>query len=382
MTTTAPRGSAARSRRDPRAPIHHVDWTLVGAAAALAAVGAAAVYSATQRSLEVAGTSPTFYLERQLLFHAAGVTVACVVAAVDHRRVRDHVVVLYLLGVLSLVGVLFVGVEVKGARSWYQLPNFQLQPSELVKLVVIAAVAAFFAEVGPSAPLRGFVAALVIPGVPAALILLQPDLGTTLVIVAITMGTFLVGGARTRHIVVATLLAVLAITLTLRLGLLPEEQASRLTSFLNDEAPADTRYNYEQAEIAIGAGGVSGRGWLEGTQTNLDFVPEQHTDFIFTAVAEEFGFVGSAGVLALFGLLGWRLWRIAALATDAFATIAVLGLLTMLVFQIFQNIGMTIGLMPITGIPLPLLSHGGSSTVVVWAGLGFAAGVHSRRYQR
>lgn len=373
---TRPLGST-----DPRAPARHIDWSIVLVCLTLSAIGVAAIYSATQRSLTAAGDDPFFYAQRQLTFLAVALTAAVVTWFVDHKVLRDWSAQLYGVTMLALLAVLVIGREVKGAKSWFQLPGFQLQPSEFAKLSVIVALAAFVSASGPGAGLDRFVTGLGIACAPMLLILAQPDLGTTLVFVAITMGIFLVGGARAQHIIGATVLAVVGVTIVLALGLLPEPQAARLTSFINDDAPEALTYNADQSEIAIGAGGLTGRGWLEGTQTSGDFVPEQHTDFIFTAVAEEFGFVGAGVVLMLYAFLIWRLWRLAALARDGFGTLVILGVLSMFMFQIFQNVGMTIGVMPITGIPLPFLSHGGSSTIMAWTAIGLALGVHARRFR-
>ncbi|MEO1060636.1 MAG: rod shape-determining protein RodA [Actinomycetota bacterium] len=373
---TRPLGST-----DPRAPARHIDWSIVLVCLALSVIGVAAIYSATQRSLTAAGDDPFFYGQRQITFLAVGLTAAVITWFVDHKVLRDWSAQLYAVTMLSLVAVLVLGREINGATSWFQLPGFQLQPSEFAKLSVIVALAAFVSASGPGAGLDRFVTGLAIAGAPMLLILAQPDVGTMLVFVAITMGIFLVGGARASHIVGATVVAIVGVTAVLTLGLLPEPQEARLTSFLNDDAPEEYRYNGEQSEIAIGAGGLTGRGWLEGTQTSGDFVPEQHTDFIFTAVAEEFGFVGAGTVLTLYAFLIWRLWRLAALARDGFGTLVILGVLSMFMFQIFQNVGMTVGVMPITGIPLPFLSHGGSSTIMAWTAIGLVLGVHARRFR-
>lgn len=365
---------------DPRRPTRHIDWSVLAVCLALSAVGVGAIYSSTQRSLAAAGSDPLFFAQRQITFVVIGLTVGLVAWFVDHRFVRDWAAPLYGLTLVALVAVLVIGRNVNGATSWFQLPGFQLQPSEFAKLTVIVALAAFVAASGHGMGLDRFVVGLTISGLPMLLILAQPDIGTMLVFVAIIMGIFLVGGARASHIVAATVLGTAGVTVVLAVGLLPPQQEARLTAFLNDDAPADSRYNGEQSEIAIGAGGLTGQGWLEGTQTGGDFVPEQHTDFIFTAVAEEFGFLGAGSVLALYAFLIWRLWRLATMARDRFGTLVILGVLSMFMFQVFQNVGMTVGIMPITGIPLPFLSHGGSSTIVAWGAIGLVLGVHARRF--
>ncbi|MBI2168393.1 MAG: rod shape-determining protein RodA, partial [Actinobacteria bacterium] len=213
------------------------------------------------------------------------------------------------------------------------------------------------------------------------LILLQPDLGTALVIAFTLMGMLLVAGARPRHLGVIVLFAATLLVGMVTVGALEEYQVDRLTSFVDQSSDLQTsRYNLEQSKIAIGSGGLVGKGLFEGTQTSLSFVPEQHTDFIFTAVGEEVGFVGGAVVLVLFAVVVWRVWRLAQLARDPFGTLAAVGVLVMIAFQVFQNVGMSMGIMPITGIPLPFLSYGGSSMLASLAGVGLAVNIGMRRY--
>jgi rod shape determining protein RodA len=216
---------------------------------------------------------------------------------------------------------------------------------------------------------------------PVTLILVQPDLGTTLVFVAVAMGTLLVAGAKMRHIVVLTAVGAIVVMGVLNSDLLEEYQRDRLTVFLDqDQGLREETYNLNQSKIAVGSGGTMGKGLFEGTQTRLGNVPEQHTDFIFTALGEELGFAGSATLLALFAIICLRVWRTAQIASDRLGTLICAGVLSMLVFQIFQNVGMTVGIMPITGIPLPLMSYGGSSVVASWLAIGLVLNVHMRRF--
>jgi rod shape determining protein RodA len=216
---------------------------------------------------------------------------------------------------------------------------------------------------------------------PAALVFLQPDLGTSIVFAAILVGVLVVAGARARHLGILALTAIVLIFAGFQVGLVREYQIARLTGFLDAANDPDrTDYNRLQAEVAIGAGGVFGLGYLQGTQTNLRFVPEQHTDFIFTAIGEEFGFVGALALLGLFGVVLWRAFRIAFIAKDAFGTYLAAGVASMLALQMFVNVGMAIGIMPITGIPLPFVSYGGSSLLVNAAAVGVLLNVHMRRF--
>jgi rod shape determining protein RodA len=383
-----PRPGDRGRRRDeslfhPRAPAawRHVDLVLLASAAAVSALGALMVLSSTR------GTDPdvwdTAYLRRQLLFLAMGIVGMVLVTLVDYRRLRDYAWLPWLLGVGLLLLVLTpVGSERRGTQAWFQLGAFQLQPAELAKVVVILAVAAWLGAADLPLKARHIGVALALIGVPVGLILAQPDLGTALVFVAITMGMLLIAGARARHIVMLTAVGVVAVVGVLNSDVLEDYQRDRLTNFIDPEG-VDVQgeaWNAEQAVNTLGSGGMQGKGVGEGTQTRLGFVPEQHTDFIFTAVGEELGFVGSATVLGLLALMCVRIWRTAQIARDRVGMLICVGVLSMLVFQIFQNVGMTTGIMPITGITLPFVSYGGSSTLASWLAVGLVLNVHMRRF--
>jgi rod shape determining protein RodA len=216
---------------------------------------------------------------------------------------------------------------------------------------------------------------------PALLIFLQPDLGTMMVLPAIAFAVLLVAGVKARWLALVTGAGVLAFVLMTHLGIVQQYQVERLTGFLDPAESSRAGYNLTQSKLAVGSGGVAGRGLFQGTQTNLDFVPEQHTDFIFTAIAEETGFLGSALLIGLYAALVWRGLRIAMLSKDRFGTLLAAGVTGMLAFQVFVNIGMTVGIMPITGIPLPLVSYGGSSLIATFASIGLLMNVHMRRFQ-
>jgi rod shape determining protein RodA len=359
----------------------HVDLVLLGCAAAVSTLGALMILSSTR------GTDPNAYdlsfLRKQLLFIAVGVVGMVIVTLIDYRRLRDlawlpYGAVILLLGLV----VSSLGTERRGTQAWFQIGAFQLQPAELAKVAVILAVAALLA--GRDTPLqaRWLAAALGLFALPAALILLQPDLGTALVFVAIAMGMLLVGGARARHIVILSAVGIIAVVGILSSDLLEDYQRDRLAVFLeqDDGTITSENWNLDQSKAAIASGGTSGRGLFEGTQTRLGFVPEQHTDFIFTALGEEMGFVGSATMLALFAVMSIRIWRTAQIAHDRLGTLICIGVLSTLVFQIFQNVGMTMGIMPITGITLPFMSYGGSSIIASWLAVGLVLNVHMRRF--
>jgi rod shape determining protein RodA len=295
---------------------------------------------------------------------------------------RDIAPFAFLGTVLLLVLVLSpLGSSTRGAQAWFQFGSFQLEPSEWAKLALIVCVAAYCATHRGDLDGRRLLAVIGLSAVPMALIYLQPDLGTDLVFGGILIGVLVVAGARPRHIAALVLIAVVGMVAVVQLGVLKQYQVDRLTAFANPtNDPQHTAYNLSQAKAAIGSGGLFGRGLFKGTQTNLSFVPEQQTDFIFTVVGEELGFVGAFTLLALFAVVVWRTWRTATLARDLFGTLLCVGVLAMLVFQIFENVGMTMGIMPITGIPLPFMSYGGSSTVANFAAVGLVLNVHMRRF--
>jgi rod shape determining protein RodA len=380
--------SARGRRRDeslfrPRAPAawKHVDLVLLVSAAAVSALGALMILSSTR------GTDPDVYdlsyLRKQVLFLVMGVVGMVLVTLVDYRRLRDFAWLPYTVVMVLLALVVSpLGTEQRGTQAWFEIGAFQLQPSELAKVVVILAVAVLLASSDVPLLVRRLGLALLLFAAPTALIMLQPDLGTALVFVAIAMGMLLIGGARGRHIVVLTAVGVIAVVGVLNSDVLEDYQRERLSGFLDSDGQdvQGEAYNSDQSRAAVASGSVSGKGLFEGTQTRLGFVPEQHTDFIFTAVGEELGFVGAATVLGLLALMCVRIWRTAQIARDRFGTLICVGVLSMLMFQIFQNVGMTMGIMPITGITLPFMSYGGSSVIASWLALGLVLNVHMRRF--
>ena len=379
----------SRTRRELQSPAWFADYSLALSAIAIALLGVAMNYTATWRSLSFEGGDPWGTARRQAIFVGVGIVVMIVASVVDYRVLRFYATPAYLAALGALGALLFWTEGIRNARSWFVLPGlgFQVQPSEFAKLIVIVSLAAFVASHEGYLRFDTLFNAGLLLVVPMALIYLQPDLGTMLVFGAIAMGMLLVAGAQLRHIVVITLAAFLLVVLVFSIDalqgprLLSETQRSRLTAFLDqDQAPLEASYNLRQSQIAIGAGGVWGQGWKQGTQTNLDLVPEQHNDFIFTALGEEFGLVGGTLLLALYAYMSVRIWQIARVASDPFGRLLAVGILSMLLFQVFQNVGMTIGMMPITGIPLPLMSHGGSGTVTAFAAIGIVISIGARRY--
>ncbi len=381
-TLRSPLGMTRSPARDLSAPWRHVDALLVGAVAAITAMSLLMIYSATRNQQAVTALGGSHYLKRQALYVAIGVVVMVAVALVDYRSFHDLAPVIYVATVAVLLLVLSpLGSTERGSQAWFSFGNFQLEPSEFAKGALIVCLSAYIATHRSDLDAGRVVTILGLVALPLTLIYLQPDLGTGMVFVGIVLALLLVGGARPRHLAVLALIGAVGIGAVFQLGVLKRYQVERLSAFLDPEGDTQrSTYNLRQSQIAIAAGGVSGRGVFQGSQTNLSFVPEQHTDFIFTAVAEELGFLGAATLLALFALVVWRTWRTAVLARDRFGSLLCVGVLAMLVVQIFENVGMTMGITPIAGIPLPFMSYGGSSTVAGFIAIGLVLNVHMRRF--
>ena len=360
--------------------LRHVDLALPLLAVMVALIGVVMVYSATRGPATDLRPAETFHLVRQARLAALGVVAMVAAGWFGHRRLHRFVPLVY-LGMLGLLGaVLLVGAEVKGARAWLEFGGIQFQPSEFGKVVLVLGLAAWLARGDePSAP-RVVVAVLLVAA-PVGLIILEPDLGTVLVYGAIAAGMALVAGVKGRHLAILGLLLVTGLVGVLQSDVLEEYQVRRLLVFVDDESDTRANYNLEQAQVAIGNGGLTGRGLFQGTQNNSALVPEQQTDFIFTVVAEETGFVGGAVLLGLVGLLLLRIWRIGQMADDRFGLLISAGVFSMLLFQVFQSVGMATGIMPITGIPFPLVSYGGSSLLTTFVAVGLVQSVHMRRHE-
>jgi rod shape determining protein RodA len=374
--------SERRARRES-APARHVDLLLMGSVLATCAIGLAMIYSASHARLEKQGLDPLYFVKRQAVFMIIGVAVMGAVMAVDYRKIRDFAPIAYGALVFVLAAVVSpLGTRSKGTQGWFQLPGgLQLQPSEFSKFLLIIGLAGFLYQHRGELDAYRLAIACFIVGLPLALVMMQPDLGTAMVIAIMSIAMLTVAGVRGRHMLVLVLIGITAVIGIWHFDVLKQYQVDRLTTFLN--AGKDTQgaaYNQDQGRTAIANGGLLGQGYLSGSQTEGGFVPEQHTDFIFTAVGEELGFVGSALLLALFALMIWRIWRTGAIARDLFGTLVCVGVVAMFAFQIFESIGMTMAIMPITGIPLPFMSYGGSSVITCFACIGLVANVHMRRF--
>ena len=370
-----------RRARLQTSPLRHLDLLLVLAPILISGLGLLMIYSSTRVKLEQAGDDPFAFVKRQAVAIVVGILAMAVMLAIDYRRLRELALWGYGVTIVMLLAVKGVGANVKGTQARFDLGAFQLQPGEVAKLFLILVLAGYCALHRGELDLRRLAVALGIAGLPIGLIMLQPDLGTDLVLMGITFAILAVAGVKGRHLAILALLGVTVAIGAVNLGVLKQYQIDRLTSFANEGKDAErSGYNQDQSKIAIGNGRFAGQGLFEGTQTNSAYVPEQHTDFIFTVVGEELGFVGGATLLALFALIVWRTWRAARLANDLFGTLCCMGVLAMLVFQVFENVGMTTGIMPITGIPLPWMSYGGTSVIVTFACVGLVANVHMRRF--
>ncbi len=382
LPQTRSRAGLARSRFDASA-LRDFDLWLIGATLAIAALGVLMIYSSTRERLRLQGVDELYFVKRQGAAILVGLVVMALLLAVDYRKLRDYSLFAYVATVVGLLAVLSpLGSNARGSQGWFQLPaGFQLQPSELAKFGIIVALAGYAnAHRGEMNPWR-LTVTIALAIVPIGLVMLQPDFGTAMVLGLTVITLLAVAGASLRHLLVLVLLGVTFVVAVVNVGVLQRYQVDRLTSFVSQDQDArNTTYNTDQSKNAIGNGGVTGRGFGNGSQTAGGFVPEQHTDFIFTAVGEEFGFLGAAGLLALFAIVVWRTWRAAMLSRDFFGTLVCVGVLALFVFQIFENIGMTMGIMPVTGIPLPFMSYGGSSTITAFACVAIVANVSMRRF--
>lgn len=373
-----------RRRRGPT--MRGFDPILSSAVAGLLLLGSLLVYAATKSWYAQLGLDPQYYLKRHIINIVIGALLAFSTTVIDYRLLRAYTPVVWGAGVLGLIAVLIPGVgsTVNGARAWISLPGgFQIQPAELAKIAIIVGISMVLSEGvhDREAPTHKDVArALAIAAIPIFLILLQPDMGTVIIISASVVTIVAVSGAPSRWVVGLMLVAILGGFGAVKAGLLSDYQVKRLQSFVNPSAdPQLSGYQLRQSRITVGSGGLTGQGLFKGPQTNGRFVPEQQTDFIFTVAGEELGFVGSSLLLFLFTVILWRSFRIARKSQDLFGRLVCTGVIAWFAFQAFENIGMTMGLMPMTGVPLPFVSYGGSSMFANLIGVGLLQNVHARQ---
>ena len=365
--------------------MHGFDPVLTAVVGLLLFIGTLLVWAATRDWYIRNGLDGQYYLKRHVINILIGLVLAYGVTVIDYRLLRAYTPFLWGAGVLGLIIVLIpgLGAEVNGAKAWIALPGgFQIQPAELAKISIIIGMSMVLSERthdsdGPSS--RDVLQSLVVAALPVLLIILQPDMGTILIISAAVVTIIAVSGAPARWVTALILLAVLGGFVAVKAGVVSEYQVNRLQTFVDPNA--DTQgagYQLRQARITVGSGGLFGTGLFNGPQTNGRFVPEQQTDFIFTVAGEQLGFVGSGSILILYLILLMRGFSIARRTTDPFGRLVCTGVIAWFAFQLFENIGMTLGLMPMTGVPLPFISYGGSSMFATLIGFGLLQNVHAR----
>jgi rod shape determining protein RodA len=385
-TTPITEPAEATTDRGARAmtlPLLPFDPLLLLATLGLMACSLVVIAGATRH--DVPG-NPGFYTNRQAVYFGVGAVLMALISRIDYSRLRALKLPIYAVLMGSILLVLGLGATAKGAQRAIQLPFFSFQASELGKILLILALSAFVVDRSRNLSQRDTTARVMLATlVPAFFVIAQPDLGSGLVYIVIALATLFVAGTSWRHFAGLFALGAVAITLVLVVApvagvhVLKPYQQDRLTAFLNPtNNPQKQGYQQAQSKIAIGAGQKTGRGEAGATQTNFDFVPEHHTDFIFAVVGERFGFVGGALVLSLYALLIWRALRILTVAKNLFGALVAGGIVAMLMFQVFVNVGMTLGIMPITGITLPLMSYGGSSVLTTFLGLGLLQAIYAQ----
>ncbi len=354
------------------------DWVLLVFVLLICALGVTEIYSATRNTkFEDAALHV-----KQIYWILAGCIIMFIVSLVNYQVLLDNVHWMYILSVLSLLAVMIFGRRYLGAKRWIAMPGgWHFQPSEWVKLILILAMAKYFAEYHErEMPFREVVKAGMIVGIPMLMVLKQPDLGTSLTYIPIAIMALFLGGMKIRHAVIILVIAGVLMPAVWHFGLKPY-QKERLTSFVEPEADAKgAGYQVIQSLVAVGSGGLWGKGMAKGSQTQGQFLPVTHTDFVFAAWSEEHGFIGAFGALLLYFLVLMRLIHNAQTAPDRAGTFLVMGVVAVLTFHILVNVGMVVGFMPVTGIPLPLMSYGGSSILFMFLALGIVMNVRMRRF--
>jgi rod shape determining protein RodA len=368
-------------------PARRLDWPILLAALALSLIGSVLVYSATRNRTDINQGDPYYFLVRHLLNTGIGFALMIGTVWFGHRMLRTAVPLLYGASVFLVLLVLTpLGSTVNGAHSWIVIGGgFSLQPSEFVKVTIILGMAMLLAARVDAGDRqypdhRTVLQALGLATVPMLIVMLMPDLGSVMVMVVIVLGVLLASGASNRWVFGLIGAGALGAIAVWQLHILDDYQINRFAAFANPELdPAGVGYNTNQARIAIGSGGLTGSGLFQGSQTTGQFVPEQQTDFVFTVAGEELGFVGGGLIILLLGVVLWRACRIALETTELYGTIVAAGIVAWFAFQSFENIGMTLGIMPVTGLPLPFVSYGGSSMFSVWVAVGLLQSIRMQR---
>jgi rod shape determining protein RodA len=360
-----------------------VDIGLLAGLLVLAVTGVVVNYSASRQQLINAGENPHYYLERQGIFVVLGLLAMFIVSRIDYRRYEIVATPLYIISLFALAGVFVVGKTALGAERWYSFGStIQVQPSEFTVLILILAIATFCGRRTEGLKMYDVMRLLVMTVVPLVLIFKQPDLGTSIIIVLIASAMMVIAGVPPRFMTLLAVLGSIGLASAVYLDLLKKYQIERITSFLNQNStnPAVQYLLYEVANTksAIGSGGIYGAGLFHGLQTTLGYVPEQQTDFIFSAIGEQMGFIGSAAIVALLAFIAWRMFMIGKNARDTMGRLLCIGIFIFFAFSCFENIGMCMGIMPVTGVPLPLISYGGSATLVFMVAGGVVLSVSRR----
>jgi rod shape determining protein RodA len=383
VSTLINRNPYRRARR--QSAFAGFDPVLTGAVAILLFIGTLLVYAATRNWYAANGLDPEYYLKRHVINIAIGVMLAWGTTVIDYRLLRAYTPILWGLGVLGLAFVLIpgLGAEINGAQAWIPLPGgFQIQPAELAKISIIVGISMLLSERkhdSDEPDTKDVLRALVVAAIPILLILLQPDMGTVLIISASVVAIIGTSGAPTKWVVGLLIVAVAGGIIATKAGVISEYQFKRLQSFVDPNADSQgAGYQLRQARITVGSGGFLGTGLFDGPQTNGRFVPEQQTDFIFTVAGEQLGFLGSGFIILLYLVILMRAFGIARRSTDPYGQMVCTGVIAWFAFQTFENIGMTLGLMPMTGVPLPFMSYGGSSMFANLIGFGLLQNVHAR----
>ena len=374
-----------RYRRSATSSFGNFDKLLTFSVVGLLLIGTMLVYAGTREWFRSYGLDPEYYFKRHTLNIIIGGLLAYGTTLIDYRLLRAYTPIVWLAAVFGLIIVLIPGLgsEINGAQAWISLPGgFQLQPAELAKIAIIVGMAMILADRDQSdkdPTDLDVLKALAIAAVPVLLIVAQPDLGTVLIISAAVVAMIGASGAPARWVIGLLLAAIVGVFAAVQTGAVSSYQVARLQSFVDPSAdPQATGYQLRQSRITIGSGGLLGKGLFEGPQTNGRFVPEQQTDFIFTVAGEELGFVGCSVILFLYILFFIRAFAICRRSSDLFGRLVCIGVIAWFAFQTFENIGMTMGLMPMTGVPLPFLSYGGSSMFANLIGVGLLQNVHAR----
>jgi rod shape determining protein RodA len=378
-------GWARMAARD--SVLRKLDWPILFSAIALSLIGSLLVYSATRNRTALNGGDPYYFLARHLMNTGIGLGLMIAVMWLGHRTLRGAVPILYGLSILLMLAVLTpLGSTINGAHSWIVIGGgFSVQPSEFAKITILLGMAMILASRVDAGDTehpdhRTVAKALGLALVPMAVVMLMPDLGSVMVMAVIVLGCLLASGAPKRWILGLIGAGVVGAVAVTALGILDQYQINRFAAFANpDLDPAGVGYNTNQARIAIGSGGLLGKGLFHGSQTTGQFVPEQQTDFVFTVAGEELGFVGAGLILLLLGIILWRACRIARETSELYGTVVAAGIIAWFAFQAFENVGMTLGIMPVAGLPLPFVSYGGSSMFAVWIAVGLLQSIRVQR---